>query len=223
MQHDWWGGCQRQAGTNSWRLKLGWPKGGRKVAGLGIYLEAEPWDLLTDWMLTRGAWGHLGNKTKCMITSTIIITAFYNKWAWFSLHLHPSQNSATRAVPPPDHMPLEPNDNLKSLSYRAFVRPSEEEEGWGCRGRRCGDQAAARSHLLRRHQQEQGLCFRTVRRCSQGRKNCSVISYKRIFVWTAFYEETCFKTKNRNINIWYLEAFFFLSIPLFFLLEAQKK
>lgn len=122
MQRDWLGSCQRGTGTNSWWLKT--EEGGRQVAGLGIYLEVQPQDLLNDWILTGGGGWDLGNKTKCMSASTITITAFYNKQSWFSLHLCSFQNSATRAVPPSEHAPLAPDDNLNSVSHHTFVQPT---------------------------------------------------------------------------------------------------
>lgn len=96
--------------------------------------------------------------------------------------------------------------------------PSQEQEGWGWGDRRLRNQAACPLPLWRRAE----AVLPTFNRYSQGRKKCSVISFKRISVCTASYEEQVWKPNIKIFNIRYWEAFLFVH-PTLFLVEAQKK
>lgn len=75
-------------------------------------------------------------------------------------------------------------------------------------------------HLLSEKRQARAEnVFPHIQEIFLGKENCSVISYKWLFMCTASYEETFSKTK-KYINIWYLVVFF--SIPLFYFWRLKK-
>lgn len=140
----------------------------------------------------------------------------------------PFQNSAIRADPSTgicsycsrwQYNRLELTCIVQSTSNIKFVLSFKKKKK-GYRKRRCENQVAVISHLLRGGKQKRRMCFHIFKRYSWEKKNCSITSYKWIFMCTSSYEEAFYKTKGGNINIWYLKAFF--SIPLFYFWKHKR-
>lgn len=142
----------------------------------------------------------------------------------------PFQNSAIRADPYTriysycsrwQYNRLELSCIVQSTSNIKLVLSFKKKKKKRYRRRRSENQVAVISLLLsERRQAKRRICFLIFKRYSWEKKNCSVTSYKWIFMCTSSYEEAFCKTKGGNINIWYLKAFF--SIPLFYFWRHKR-
>lgn len=74
----------------------------------------------------------------------------------------------------------------------------KSKEGWGCRGRWCKNQIVAISHLLSEERPaREGDVLAHIQQIVLGKKtNCSVVSYKWVFVDADSYEEDFIKPKE---------------------------